>query len=135
MSEEKVTIKISNKSLIFERMKRIELLQHYIKEIDEMASYISNRKFSYDFKLDYGNIRSTLIDMELEEWRNLCMWGLTVDKSTKDRIKAAVYDRSLRDGISVAHWLNDGVTPSRWLKADEDEFRKMAKELFKPKED
>lgn len=132
---ENLGIKISNKNLIFECMKRIELLQHYIKEIDEAASYISNRKFGYSFKLDYGNIRSALIDMELEEWRNLCMWGLTVDKDTKDRIKAAVYDRSLRDGISVSHWLNDGVEPGTWLTADEKEFRKMAKELFKPKEE
>lgn len=131
----KPKVKIRNAEIIIQIMSKIELLQSFIKEIDEASSYVANAKSNYSFKLDTGNLRSTLIDMELEQWRHLCMWGLTIEDETKERIKASVYSRSLRDGISVYDWIDGGVSPGKWLTASEDEFRAMAKELFKPKEE
>jgi len=59
---------------------------------------------------------------------------LTLDREEQDRIKAAVYDRFLRDGMSVATWMNNGTSPGSWLSCNEDAFREMAKAAFAPKE-
>jgi hypothetical protein len=60
------------------------------------------------------------------------MWGLTLTQEEQDRIKAAAHERFLSKRMSVAHWLNDGVTPGQWVEADEVEFRKMAAKAFSP---
>jgi hypothetical protein len=127
-------MKITNKQLVFEAMVRIQDIQNHIKAIEEASYYLQNR--DRQIRIDYGNIRSLLIDRELDEWRGLMMWGLTLDDQYKDRIKAAAHARFLHDGISVSHWLNqDGVSPASWFEADEIEFRKMAKTAFGPKGD
>jgi hypothetical protein len=69
-----------------------------------------------------------LIEQELELWRNLFMWAMTLPQKEIDRIKAAAYERFL-DKFSVSHWLGD---PTSWSQATEDEFREMARKAFKP---
>lgn len=124
-------MKLSNKKLVQEILERIELIQQHIKNLEQAAWFVSARRRSE--AVDYGNLRSQLIDTELDEWRNLFMWGLTLTQEEQERIKAVAFQRFLRDGMGVAHWLNDGVQPGCWLDADEKEFRKMAKEAFYPK--
>ena len=109
-------------------MERINVLQEHIMAVENAARYISSA--TYRERVINSNLRELLIEEELEEWRNLCMWGLTVDDKTRDRIKVAARQRFLRDDISVAHWLNNGVMPGHWLVADEDEFKEMAKKAF-----
>ena len=89
------------------------------------------RKFRIYEALNQGNIRSKLIDAELMEWRNLFMWGLTLDEKERNDIKALAHARFLEDGMNVAHWLDEsGLAPNTWLSSDEEEFRKKAKEYF-----
>jgi hypothetical protein len=126
-------MKLTNKKLVLEIMERIELIQQHIKNLEQAASYaVSRRRYE---NVDYGNLRNALVDEELHEWRNLFMWGLTLDKEEQERIKAAAFQRFLRDGMHVANWLNDGVSPSSWLVEEEQEFRKMAKKVFGPAEE
>ena len=124
-------MKISNKRMIEECLERIELLQLHIANVDSAKAHLSRLKQWQGFKVDSGNLRSELIDTELDEWRKLFMWCLTIEDETRDRIKAAAYQRFLDQRNNVSQWLNpDGVVASRWLKVDEDEFRAMASKLF-----
>jgi hypothetical protein len=124
-------MKISNKKLIEESLERIELLQLHIAAVDSAKAHLSRLKQWQGFKVDSGNLRSELIDAELDEWRKLFMWCLTIEDETRDRIKAAAYQRFLDQRNNVSQWLNpDGIVASRWLKADEDEFRVMVSKLF-----
>lgn len=108
-------------------MGRICVLQEHIYNLEVATSYLmqGGRK-----AIDAGEIRSELVEKELEAWRQLCMWGLVVDRKTKDRIKAAVHQRFLSKDMSVGYWLNNGVKPLMWLGADEKKFRDMCKHAF-----
>lgn len=81
------------------------------------------------------NIVNKLYEEEMVEWRKLAMWGLTLDDADRDRIKAAVHQRFLRDGMSVHDWMNDGVAAATGFLATKAEFRAMAKTAFAPKEE
>lgn len=127
-------MKITNKKLIEECLERIDLLQLHIAAVDSAKTHLSRLKSWQGFKVDSGNLRSELIDAELDEWRKLFMWCLTIEDDVRDRIKAAAYQRFLDQRNSVSQWLNpDGVVASSYLKADEDEFREMASKVFSPK--
>ena len=123
---------ITNKQVVEECMARIEQLQEHIKAIEAAAWCLRARKRWVD--VDYGNIHDLLISDELEEWRNLALWGLTLDDVERDRVKAAAHQRFLRDGMSVGTYLNNGIEPSKWLVSDEEDFREMAKKAFGPKD-
>ena len=126
-------MKISDKKIIEETMVRIEVLENFIQNIERAASYLrQERKYE---SIDFGNLRDKLIDKELDEWRHLFMWGLVVDQKTRDRVKAAAYNRFLGKDMAVSHWINNGVTPSSWLASSEDEFREMTKKLFESKKE
>ncbi len=127
-------MKLKNTDMVEQAMTRIELIQQHMQNLDEAARYVSERKSYADrAREDAGALRDALIRLELHEWRNVAMWGLTLDDAERDRIKAAVHQRFLRDGMSVTHWMNGGVTPSQWFSADEEEFREMARKAFSPK--
>jgi nicotinic acid phosphoribosyltransferase len=124
-------MKISNKKLVEECLERIELLQLHIAAVDSAKAHLSRLKQWQGVRVDSGNLRSELIDSELDEWRKLFMWCLTIEDETRDRIKAAAYQRFLDQRNNVSQWLNpDGVVAGSWLKADEDEFRIMVSKLF-----
>lgn len=125
-------MKITNKQVVEECMVRIEQLQAHIKAIEAAAWCLRARKRWVD--VNYGNIHDLLISEELEEWRNLALWGLTLDDAERDRVKAAAHQRFLRDGMSVGTYLNNGIEPSQWLVADNEAFRQMAKRAFGPKD-
>lgn len=124
-------MKLTNKDIVEQCMQRIELMQQHVQNIDNAARFLGEaRRWE---TVDLGNLRHGLIDQELAEWRKLAMWGLTLDDAERDRIKAAVHDRFLRDGMHVADWFSGGVSPNSWLSSDESEFREMAKAAFAPK--
>ena len=126
-------MKLTNKDVVAQCLERIEFIQQHQKNVSAAVHHIHSRAHGSK-QVDTGDIMSRLFDQELTEWRNLAMWGLTLDDDERDRIKAAAHARFLHDGMHVANWLNsDGVSPGSWLKADEDEFRAMAKAAFAPK--
>jgi hypothetical protein len=126
-------MKLTNKDMVRQCMEKIELFQQQIANIETAARVLS--EFRRHVTVDCGNLRNELIECELEWWRNLAMWGLTLDDAERDRIKAAVHARFLSGGKHVSHWMNDGVSPGSWLVADEDAFREMARKAFRPARD
>lgn len=117
------------KQLAQDAMRRIATIQNMISALEDVTWFLQGHQRK---DLDTGNLRTTLFAIELEEWRNAMMWGLVLDHNELVRLRAAVYDRFLKDGIHVAHYFSGGVDPGMWLSADEDEFRAMCLELFKP---
>lgn len=122
-------MKLTNKDIVLQCMENITVLQGHIRSIEAAAAYLFNRRKA---SVDYGNLRDFLVDSELEEWRKLSMFGLTLNDADRDRVKAAVHDRFLRDGVHVADWFNGGAQVSAWFSEDEDAFREMARKAFAP---
>ena len=121
---------LTNQDMVLQCMQRIESIQHAIGMLEQINRLIWD--YHRHQEIDEGNIRRILMDKEIAEWRNLCMWGLTVSDDERDRIKLAVHERFLRKEMSVSHWWNNGVTPSSYLSADEEQFREMARKAFAP---
>lgn len=121
-------MKITNRKIVEEALVRIEELHQHIQNVENAQWYLRHRK--PHVAIDSGRLRSDLIAEELDEWRNVFMWALTLTTDEQERIKAAAHSRFLRDGTCVAHWLNNGIAPSGWLTADEDRFREMARKAF-----
>lgn len=122
---------MSKKNILEETMTRIM----QIREMQEsyMNCVQALRRKDRDYQHGDRKVFNDLCQWELDEWRNLLLWGIVCDQPTRDRAKAAAHERFLSERHSVAEWLNDGVRPNKWLVADEEEFRKMAKEAFAPK--
>ena len=128
-------MKVANKQVVEECLVRIQLLQEHVNAVDAAAYFVSHLEPHYATPVDFGNLREKLISLELEEWRKLFMWALTLTAEEQDRIKAAAHDRFLNNKAYVAHWFTGGgYTTGKWLVADEEEFREMAREVFAPKE-
>lgn len=124
--------KITPNSAAQEVLIRIDHIRHHVESLQAIQRYLQER-FSYHDKTDYGTIWEKLHEAELGEWRNLFMFGLVVDDATRDRIKAAAYDRFLKDRSGLMSWISGSPNPSHWLSSQEDEFRRMAQDLFQPK--
>ena len=127
-------MKVTNKQVVEECLVCIQLLQEHINAVDAAAYFVGRLEPHYTTPVDFGNLREKLINLELEEWRKLFMWALTLTAEEQDRIKAAAHDRFLNNKAYVAHWFTGGTYTDRWLVADEEEFREMAREVFAPKE-
>ena len=124
-------MKLTNKEMVIEALERIEILHTHISNVMQAQSHIMHIRPGKE--VSYGNLYTVLMEEEMHEWRSVVMWGLTLDDKDRDRIKAAVHNRFLNDKMHIAHWLNNGITPSRWLSADEEEFRAMVRKAFAPK--
>lgn len=124
-------MKLTNKDIVIGCLERIDILQEHIRRVSAALSYM--RMLDRRADVDADDIIHKLTRLENDEYRKLAMWGLTLDDADRDRIKAAVHHRFLRDGMSVADWINGGVTPGSWLTSDEAEFRAMAKKAFSPR--
>lgn len=111
-----------------EALKRIEVLHAHLAAVQAAAFHVRSRTMHK--KVDTGTLESDLIAAELDEWRNVFMFGLVVDAKTRKRVKAAAHARFLREGMAVSHWFNDGVPASSWLSSTEKEFREMTKKAF-----
>lgn len=123
-------MKLKNTDVVLQSMQRIEHLQHAVGMLDQIKHMLYDEVRHQS--IDEGNLRRILIDKELAEWRSVSMWGLTLSDADRDRVKAAVHQRFLRDDMHVASWFNGGDLPTSWLQADESEFRAMAKKAFGP---
>ncbi len=120
------------KAVVKNLMVQIEIAQTHIRNLDSILHYLSS--VSPGEKLNIGDVRSRLIARELSLWQDICMWGLTLDNDARDRIKAAAYDRMLKDKAVCSYLSEDGTTPGRWLSSDAAEFREMARKAFAPAE-
>ena len=119
---------ITNQNIVEDCLRNIDMLQSHIQHVEAAVYYANQCRHKHG--LDAGTLRQTLIEEELDQWRSLFMWGLTVDEQVRARIRAAAYDRFLSHGKEICQWLNAGHCPSAYLVADEEEFRKLVDRLF-----
>ncbi len=128
-------MKLTNKDAVLQCLQRIELFQRHQEAVRGAIQCIyTERGNAQQSTVDAGSLLDILHRMELDEWRNLAMWGLTLDDAERDRIKAAVHERFLRDGMDVRRWLTpDGRSAQAWCNANEAEFREMARAAFSPR--
>jgi hypothetical protein len=120
---------VKNKELVEKLLEQIEFIQEEVRAFDAIVSNLEYDTRFGDGKLDTGNIRSVLLDQELELWRKVFMWAMTIPPKDMDRIKAAAYERFLGEKMCVSPWIGN---PTSWSQATEDEFREMARKAFKP---
>lgn len=116
---------------VFEEIAQV---QAHIQMLDDVIHFCGRIANTWEHsELGAASLRAWLFEKETSLWRDLAMWGLTVDKPLQDRVKAAVHDRYFNKTVSVANYMSDfGLPASRWLQADEEEFKKMVAEAFKP---
>ena len=123
------------KQFAVDALARVEQCREHQRSLDAITSYLYERRGGgFDERIKTGELRERLYAVELEEWRNVFMWALALDEGTRARIRAAAHERFLADNMAVEHHFSNGVRPGRWMTADEDEFRAMARAAFAPKE-
>lgn len=115
--------------MLEEALHRIEYIHELLEAYGLIKSFLT--KEGRDL-VNCGEIFEKLVERELNEWRGVFMWGLVVDNETRQRVKAMAHERFLSNRMSVSRWMNDGIQPSKWLVADEEEFRTMVAEAFNP---
>lgn len=126
-------MKLTNKDVVFDCLAQIDAIQEHIRSVEAALYRARDLIGDRDGKLQATDLFAALHQAEMTAWRNLAMWGLTLDDADRARIKAACADRFLRPGMSVGRWLSrDGTQPSSYLVADEDEFRAMVARVFSP---
>jgi hypothetical protein len=124
----------NTKTIVADIAERIAQIQAHVDSINGVIHFLGAR--NHYQKIDSGELIPKLIEWEIDEWRNLFMFANIVDQKERDRIKAAGYERFLKDGMTVSHFLTgDGSTPSSWLSADEDKFREMCRKAFAPQKE
>lgn len=115
------------KEMLEQSLERISHIREMLESFHAIRSYLTN---DGRVTIDCGVINEELYRRELEEWRGLLMWGLICDENTRDRLKAAAYERFLSDRMDVRKWMFHGEEPFSWLSKDEEDFRKNVRELF-----
>jgi hypothetical protein len=123
---------MKNKELVIQLMEKIETTRNHYQAIHS-AMYFARNNGYYSDTVFSADLTRALVDIELGLWRQVFMFGMTLNDKEQERIKAAAYQRFLADGISVKDYLPGGANAGSWLVSDEEEFREMCKKLFVPK--
>ena len=124
-------MKFTNYNLAHQCLVKIEACQKHMEHLDVACHFLHG--FNPRLEVTTGTLRSLLVEEELETWRNLFMWAITMDDAERDRIKAAAYERFLSPEISVGRYFSENT--AGWLASDEEEFREMCRRLFSPGEE
>lgn len=118
-----------NERMADETLVRIETIQQHIQAVENAQSIVQGA--SYGHAPNYAkDLLDALYKKELDEWRNLFLWAITLPRKRRERIKAMAYERFLSERFSVCHWLNNGVTPSSWSAMEEEAFRAKVREIY-----
>jgi hypothetical protein len=126
---------MKNKEMVQNLLEQIEVVRNHYDATQGALYFMRTQRYGMDNnKLYPDELLHTLIATELDLWRSVFMFGMTLSDEDRDRIKAAAYDRFLNDNMSVRHYLPGGESAGMWFVKDEEEFRAMCKELFAPKE-
>jgi len=120
---------LKNKEIVMNLWGQIDETQRHHNAVMSAIGYLHNSG-PYTQKSFSDDIIVALIQKELDLWRQLFMFALTLPAADQERVKAAAYDRFLHDGMSVSEYMNNCRGGSSWATAEADEFREMAKKVF-----
>lgn len=121
---------MKNKDLVVQLMEKIDVVRNHYTAV-QSAMYFA-RHNRYGEEVFSQDVLTALVAIELDLWRQVFMFGMTLNDKEQERIKAAAYQRFLADGISVKDYLPGGANAGSWLVSEEEEFREMCKKLFAP---
>jgi len=123
----------TKRELLDMNVNKIERSQQYLSALGEIATFIQAHIHGNP-GIEFGSLRAQLLAVEQSAWQDLAMFALISNGKDRERVRAAMYSRFLREKVSIAEWLNGGVSPSRWFTAEAKELRQMFLEEFAPTE-
>lgn len=118
---------MKNKELVLKLMKEIEITSNHYGAVLKAMDHA--RIGSYRQTTFSDDLLNALRQKELELWRQVFMFGLTLPAADQERIKAAAYEEFLAPDVSVREYITSG---HQWLVSEDEEFREMARKLFSP---
>jgi len=122
------SVKLTTKKLVEESLERVEMWQEAIRHVEAAQSLLARAR--RDKPTPGGDLRTALVEQELDAWRGVFMWALDLTDEERHRIKVAGADRFLGKSKHVANWLTEtGESPSHWLEAEEEEIRDVIRKL------
>lgn len=128
---------LDTKGVALQALERIAVIRKYLSFFDGALQYVNNHITSYNEVIGEKDLRNRLVQLELEEWRNIAMWGLTLSEEDQDRIRAILYERFFaeKNGVKadVSRWWSDSFPPGSFLTATVEEFREMVRKVFFPR--
>lgn len=129
-------MKLTNKDIVQRSLEKISYLQE-ATEAHYAALRVAQRlRQGIADPVNPGNIGTVLIQAELDEWRGLFMWGLTLTDAEREPIKAMAHARFMDDRASVSEWLTGNLgRVDSWLESDEAAFRDLARRHFEPRKE
>lgn len=116
-------------------MERIDMVHEAVQAVSAAQRIVAQSNYRWRDKAHPGHdLYTALHEVELDCWRNLFMFALTLPDGERDRIKAAAKGRFLGLRHNVTAHLGEDWSPSKWSAASEDEFRERVREMFAPVE-
>lgn len=109
----------------------IKRIDEHISNISAAQSYLHSGFSRYrdsEDRIHSGNLLSALYMEQNRLFRNLFMFGLVVDKRTRDKIKAIAYDRYIKDHHFYPTMNRHRVS----YDMEEQEFDRACRSLFAP---
>ena len=123
-------MKFTQRKIAEQLLVDIEVISNHIRNLNDMTNFLLHKAaFISPLSPNAGNLHAVLIERELDAWRKLFMWSLTLTDKEQARIKAAAHDRFFKRDMYISTYLSDQPEDG-WLNADEEEFRKFARRVF-----
>jgi hypothetical protein len=102
--------------------------------LDSIASQLRRKSYSgaprEAWEDGWSAMRSKLYERELDAFRNLFMFSMTLDAEGREAAKKLAYDRFLRDGMRIIHHLDPLDQIHQYSAAVEQELRSFLDASF-----
>lgn len=125
----------TNMDMVRQIWEQIDLLQYHYNAVQSAMFHIQTMHGPDCQKTFSSDLLDALNRKELDAWRTLFMFALTLPQKERDRVKAAAYEKFLNKHISVASYMNSFHGASSWACEEEEEFRANVEKLFAPEKE
>ena len=104
-------MELTRQDLVARQLQQVEFWRHHQRNVESAMCALRRERRGADVG---GLVRllAELYKRELDAWRGLCMWGLSLDDKERAEVRAKAFARFLRDDYAVMHYLSDdGSSP------------------------
>lgn len=120
-------MRIAQRKVVLDALTNIRQLEEHWEAVH--AALHRARGGGYErASVEADDLLRKLMERQLDEFRKLFMWAITLTDEEQALIKRVAHERFLKDGISVADYLAPWGGPI--LVKAEEEFREMCREAF-----
>jgi len=129
----KTEVKIDSQSILRQALQKIELIQEAYRHVEDARYLVRNEVYNRNENTNVGlDLRSALIEMELDAWRNMFLMSLSLPEKLLKRIRMAAHDRFHGIGKNMSSWISTtGFGPSHWLDAAPEEIEETVAKWLK----